>query len=186
MGLARAELIIHPVRLRILQTLAGEKLTTQDLGERLPDIPQSSLYRHLRLLRRGGVVEVVEKRLVNGIEEKIYAITGNIRLEQDEMDGLSSADHLRYFTTYVLVLIRGFDAYLAASESADGQINMQADYAGYTELAFYASSDELQQFQQTLHAALLPLLHNEAAADRRRHKIAVITHPTGDDRERAT
>jgi DNA-binding transcriptional ArsR family regulator len=79
--LMRVDLLIHPIRLRIIQALGQDRLTTQELAERLPEVPLSSLYRHLQLLRRGDVLDVVEERLVNGIEEKVYAVTGRTHLE---------------------------------------------------------------------------------------------------------
>ncbi len=184
MALTRAELIIHPVRLRIIQTLGQERLTTQELAERLPDVPQSSLYRHLRLLRQGRVVDVVEKRPVHGIEEKVYAIVGRAHLSQEDMAQLSVEEHLSFFATYVVSLLQAYAAYLETSADEDGRVDMAADFAGYTEINYFATEAELQQFQQALHAALLPLITNEENEGRRRYRMALIAHPTGDKRGR--
>lgn len=180
MALTRAELIIHPVRLRIIQALGQERLTTQELAERLPDVPQSSLYRHLRLLRQGEVVDVVEKRLVHGIEEKVYAVIGRAHLSQEDMAQLTVEEHLSYFATYVVSLLQAYASYLEANADEHGHVDMAADYAGYTEINFYADEQELQQFQQALHAALLPLITNQETEGRRRYRMALIAHLTGD------
>lgn len=186
MALTRAELIIHPVRLRIIRALGRERLTTQELAERLPDVPQSSLYRHLRLLRQGEVVDVVEARLVNGIQEKVYAVTGRTHLSQEEMAQLSVDEHLTTFTTYVVSLLQAFASYLAASADEDGRVDMAADFAGYTEVVFYADDLELQQFQQALNVALLPFIENKPTEGRRRYRMAIIAHPTGEHHGRAS
>ena len=70
MDLDKVELIIHPVRLRIMQAMGAEKLTTQEIAERLPDVPKSSLYRHLKLLLEGEMIGLAETRLVHGIQER--------------------------------------------------------------------------------------------------------------------
>lgn len=60
----------HPVRLKVLQILAGEETCVCDLI-RLIDIEQSNLSQHLKVLRKHGVVETrrdgsrVLYRLVN-------------------------------------------------------------------------------------------------------------------------
>ena len=44
----QADLLAHPVRLRIILALSqNEEMTAQQLGEALTDIPQATLYRHL-------------------------------------------------------------------------------------------------------------------------------------------
>jgi hypothetical protein len=182
----RVDLLIHPVRLRIIQALGRERLTTQELAERLPEVPVSSLYRHLQLLRRGDVLEVVETRLVNGIGEKVYAVTGRTHLSQEEMADLDAEEHLKYFATYLLSVLQGFSAYVAGAEDRDGTVNLAADYAGYTEVTFHADEAELHAFQAAMNKALLPLIENEASPERRRYRLAIIAHPTGDRHGRHT
>src|SRR5215831_1697445 len=62
-----ADLLLHPVRLRILQTFLGDRtLTTSDLQAELPDVPPASLYRHVGKLVDAGVLAVVSERRVRG------------------------------------------------------------------------------------------------------------------------
>jgi hypothetical protein len=157
------------------------RLTTQELAERLPEVPLSSLYRHLQLLRRGEVLDVVETRLVNGIEEKVYAVTGRTHLGPEEMAHLSGDEHVKYFATYLLTPVAGLCATTSQSaEDEDGLVDLAADYAGYTEVILYADEAELQAFQAALNKVLLPLVQNEASGERRRYRMAIIAHPTGD------
>ena len=58
--MASADLLLHPVRLRIVQAFLGDRaLTTAELGTELPDVPPASLYRHVGVLVEGGVLAVV-------------------------------------------------------------------------------------------------------------------------------
>lgn len=167
------DLIIHPVRTRIIQALGTEQLTTQQIGERLPDIPQSSLYRHLRKLREGGVVVVTDTEPVRGVEERTYGVAG-ATLGPESVASLSAEDHLRLFTTYILTLPPAFANYLArAGEPPD----LVTDRVGYHELSFYASAEELDAFAATINQALQVLLQNAPTPDRVRRKFITITHP---------
>lgn len=176
------------MRLRILQTLTAEELSTQQIAERLPDVPTSTIYRHLKLLLEGSVVEVAETRLVHGIQEKVFRLAETPRLDQEAMADLDADAHLGYFTTYLLTVLQDFADYLATAEERGGVIDMAADYTGYTEALFYASGEELDRLNQTLNEALRPLLANRPGGGRRKHKLAIIAHPVrgaeeGEDRE---
>ncbi|MCP4428431.1 MAG: helix-turn-helix domain-containing protein, partial [Chloroflexi bacterium] len=85
MGLRKADLIIHPIRFRILQTLAAETLTTQEIAERLPGTPKSSIYRHLKTLLAGEAITVAETRSVKGIQEKVYRLAQRPYLGPDDL-----------------------------------------------------------------------------------------------------
>ena len=51
--MASADLLLHPVRLRIVQAFLGDRaLTTSDLAAELADVPPASLYTSL-FVRRG-------------------------------------------------------------------------------------------------------------------------------------
>ena len=46
----KTDIILHPVRMRILQNLATRNLTPLQLAEELVNVPQATLYRHLNKL----------------------------------------------------------------------------------------------------------------------------------------
>lgn len=177
MSAKKVDLIIHPVRFRILQILTTEKLTTQEIAGWLSDIPKSSIYRHLKKLLDAELVSVAETRLVKGIQEKTYQLAQRPYLSADDMAGLMADDHLRYFTTYLLTVLRGFADYLTTAESDGGEIDLLADRVGYTEVRFFANNSEFDEFQATINEAVLKLMNNEEGNGRRKHKIALITHP---------
>lgn len=180
MSFPKADLIMHPVRFRLLQSLADVELTTQELADRLPDVPKSSIYRHVRLLLEGDMVAIAETQLVNGIQEKRYRLAQPAYLSADDLAGLTAADHVRLFTTYALTLLRGFGAYAYESERARGQVDMLQDRAGYTETAVYATLEELNALHQQLNAAILSLAQHGPAPGRRQYKFAIVTHPLVD------
>ena len=175
MSLSKSDLILHPVRFRILQTIAADSLTTQEIDDRLPDVPKSSLYRHLRMLLKGEMVEVAETRLVNGIQEKVYRLAQRPYLSAEDVTGMTAEEHLRTFTNYVMTLLHGFTEYL---DEAGEMPDLLADRVGYTEVNFWANDAEMDQFQAALNEAILPFVQQEQGGNgRRRRKVALVIHP---------
>ena len=98
----KAALVIHPVRMRILGLLAGQRMTTKQLSEALPDVPQATLYRQIKTLLKGRALEVVEERTVNGITESTYAtVSVAARFDRKEFAAIPAEDHLRYFGVFL-------------------------------------------------------------------------------------
>src|SRR5262245_3622859 len=108
------DLLLHPVRLRIVHALSGGRTgTTSDLCARLPDVSKASGYRHVGLLVEGGVLEVAGEERVRGAVERRY----RLRRERAAIDAaaaasMSLADHRRGFAAAVAGLVAEFNAYL--------------------------------------------------------------------------
>jgi DNA-binding transcriptional ArsR family regulator len=171
---ARADLILHPVRMRLLVTLARRQLTARQLSELLPDVPQATLYHHLGILTRAGLLRVVSERQVRGTIEKLYALADdNASLGLADLANASRDDHLRYFTIFVTTLLGDFARYL----QQDAPIDLFADGAGYRETPLYLSDEELAQAAAAVNQALLPFLSHQPAPHRRRRLLATIIFP---------
>src|SRR5687767_1554403 len=111
--LTNADLIAHPVRLRIIMTVAGERMTTQQIAAVLSDVPQASLYRHIHRLAAAGVLKVVEEIPVRGTVEKVYALAeGAGHLDEAEVARAAPEDHLRYFSVFFASLLSWLRSYL--------------------------------------------------------------------------
>jgi energy-coupling factor transporter ATP-binding protein EcfA2 len=73
------------------------------------------------------------------------------------MAQLGGDEHVKYFATYLLTLLQGYAGYIRSAQDEDGLVDLAADYAGYTEVIFYADEEELQALsgraQQGISAA---------------------------------
>lgn len=174
----RADLILHPIRVRILVEISSQRMTAQQLVRLLPDVPQATLYRHLNTLVKGGILQVVEERPVRGTLEKVYALhQQHASLGPDELAAMSKDDHMRYFTAYVASLLADFARYLDSGE----QVDLARDGVTYSKGIFYLSDDEYQTLIARFTEAMLPVINNQPGAGRRRRLIANIMMPsTGD------
>jgi DNA-binding transcriptional ArsR family regulator len=108
----KSELVIHPVRLRILGALAARPMTTKQLASVLLDVPQATLYRQVHVLLEGGALKVVGQRPVNGIVESTYAtIEGVARFDRAEFAAILPEDHMRFFGVFLGVQMSDVQGY---------------------------------------------------------------------------
>ncbi|MGW0436657.1 helix-turn-helix domain-containing protein [Micromonospora sp. NPDC003197] len=168
-----ADLVLHPVRIRILRAVAGGQLTTHDLVELLPDIPQATLYRHLATLVNAALLDVVEERKVRGAVERVYALPEQgSALDASTLATATAEEHERYFTAFVSSLLSEFSRYLARE-----RIDFAADGVGYHQLVMHLTDAELGQFAAGLNALIQPLLANEPGNGRVPRLLATILLP---------
>lgn len=178
MPTTKADLILHPLRMRIIMAIAGKQMTAQKLAAALPDIAQATLYRHINKLAKGGVLAVVEERPVRGTLEKIYSLSeGGSFLNPEDIAGFSKDDHMRLFTSFIAVLLGEFSQYLNSKDDTD----FVADGVGYTKLMFYLSDEELLTIGQKMREVLGPLLENPPAPERKRRVFTTIVLPAPDE-----
>ena len=177
MPLAKADLILHPIRMRILAALAGRQQTAQQLARVLHDVPQATLYRHINLLAQHDILTIVEARQVRGTVEKVYSLdTDAARLGKEDARDVSNDDHLRYFTAFVISLLGDFSRYIEQQENFD----FVADCITYNKGVLHLSDAELQQVQEEVRAVLLPRLNNTPSPERRARIFALMLLPSTD------
>jgi len=149
-----ADLLLHPVRLRIVQAFLGDRtLTTTELRAELPDVPAATLYRHVGVLAGAGVLTVVGERRVRGAAERSYRlVTGAASVDAAEAAGMPVEAHRRAFATFVAALLADFDRY---ADSADGaRLDLARDGVGYRQLALWLSDEEFADLVTDLRAVL--------------------------------
>ncbi|MBS4201025.1 helix-turn-helix domain-containing protein [Bacillus sp. FJAT-49732] len=168
---SKADVILHPVRMRIIQTLInGRKLTVQQIGEKLHDIPQATLYRHLNKLLQAKVIEVVEENPIRGAVEKVYALPEQAgSISPEEISKWTKEEHMDSFMKFISVVLADFERYVSQKE-----FDMQKDGAGYRQISFYATDEEYLEFLQTLSSAAVKLLQNEEGENRRKRTFTTI------------
>jgi DNA-binding transcriptional ArsR family regulator len=171
------ELLVHPVRLRIVHAMSGGRaLTTTQLCARLPDVPKTTLYRHVGLLADGGILEVDGEQRVRGIVERRYRLDrARAVIDADTAASASLDDHRHAFATAMAALIAEFNAYLDR-EHADPF----ADSVGYRQHTIWLSDDERAAMISGMRSAIVPQLHNEPSPDRTQHLLSPILFPIED------
>ena len=175
--MASADLLLHPVRLRIVQAFLGDRaLTTTQLRAELPDVPAGSLYRHVARLVDGGVLAVVSERRVRGALERTYVLrTAAAHLGPDEVAKMTPDEHRQAFLAFVAGLIGDADRYLAR-----GNIDPVRDGASYNLAAMWLDDAEFAGFVRELVAVVQPRLANPPKPGRTRRIFATVLLPATD------
>lgn len=176
MPLKKAELILHPVRMRIIQELVGGKrLTAQQLLDRLKDVPQATLYRQLKKLTDAGVLLVADEIPVRGTWEKVYMLPEKgAEFSDEELKQASAEDHLTMFMHFVSSLIGGYGRYLRQPDA-----DLFKDGVSYRQIALYLTDEEHVQLLRSIWDLLKKAMNNEPNEQRRRRLISVIGFPDG-------
>lgn len=166
-----ADVLLHPVRLRIWQAFLGDRaLTTSDLRAELPDIPHASLYRNVGVLVRSGVLSVASERRIRGAVERTYVLRpAASTITDNELAGMTPEEHRAAFMAYVAGLLGDFDRYIARED-----INLRRDGVGYQLAAMWLDDSEFQDFIRDLVAVLQPRLANAPNPGRTRRLLGTV------------
>jgi len=183
--MASADLLLHPVRLRIIRAFLGDRaLTTSQLAAELDDVPAGSLYRHVALLTREGVLQVVAERRVRGAVERTYTLRLlAAQIQPGEAAAMTAEQHMQAFTAYVAGMLADADRYLAS-----GPVDPVRDGASYRMAAMWLTDAEFAEFILDLVAVVQPRLANAPGKGRRRRVFYTVSLPeprpaVGGDRE---
>jgi hypothetical protein len=168
------ELILHPVRLRIVQAfLGGRELTTAEVSAELPDLPNAGLYRHVALLARSGVLRVVSERQVRGAVERRYALRlDRAWLGPKQLATLTRDENAQVFATFTAGLLSDYERYLAS-----GKPDLARDGVSYSMNAMWLSDNELKEFLHDLAGVIAPRAKLGPARGRRRRLTASVFMP---------
>lgn len=169
----KLDLILHPVRLRILLALVGTEQTASHLARALSDIPLSSLYRHLQKLIAAGLIEIVAQRQVRGAVEKTLRVANDAAvIDLTDLKRMSTNDYRQTALVFTTQLLHDFERYLQRPG-----FDLQQDLAGLRQATLYATDAEWVTALTAMQAALLPLLSNGPGAGRVARRMATITFP---------
>ncbi|MCD5345891.1 helix-turn-helix domain-containing protein [Agromyces sp. H3Y2-19a] len=147
-----ADVVMHPVRLRIVQQLGeGRRVTTSDLRDALPDVAQATLYRHIAALVDAGIVAVVDERRVRGAVERTFALGDRMaHVDHDELREMGERELQQSFLTFLAHLGEDFDR---ASAGADFR-----EFLGFGQVRLHVGTDDLSRIQAGLGELLAPYL----------------------------
>jgi len=175
------ELLLHPIRLRIVHALSGgQTLTTSQLHARMPDVSKATMYRQVSLLVEGGLLEVESEQRVGGTIERSYRLRGpSAVISADMVASASLEDYRRAFATAMAALLGEFNAYLGR-----GHADPIADAVGFRQHALWLSPQERDELIGELRQAIVPRLNNEPAPGRRQHLLSPILFPIEDEPSR--
>ncbi|MGK4909106.1 helix-turn-helix domain-containing protein [Streptomyces albus] len=172
--MATANLLLHPVRMRILQTLVGAgELTTAQLRERLPDVSPATMYRHVATLTKAGIIEVVQERPVRGTVERSYRVRQDEALVDEEARAaMTKEDHRQAVTVFTGALMDGFERYLSRDDADPPREGVL-----YRQGAVWATPGEFAELVEELEALVARRTAHTPGDGRIRHIISLALVP---------
>lgn len=180
MSNSRVDLILHPIRARIIVEVSGRKITVKELADHMPDIPMTTLYRHINALTEGGILAVVEENQVRGTVERVYALDREATdITPEELSQMSKADYEQLFTLFVTSLLGDFLRYLDSHEPEN--IDLVADGLKFGKVKLHLTEAEFEALQHQVYGAIESVVSNEPSPDRKPRIASVTFIPTGNE-----
>ncbi|MEY9970530.1 DNA-binding transcriptional ArsR family regulator [Lysinibacillus sp. RC46] len=151
----KAEVLMHPVRMKILQALMHDKeegLSTLEMISIIKDVPQATLYRHIQILMDENIIKIVKERKVRSVTEKFYALNeGAEKLSQEDWTQLTIKQKLNYVSNYQLALLSQYQNYL---NSLDEEERL-ADLATFSFIDLTLTTNQFMSFENELNDLIL-------------------------------
>lgn len=168
------EHLTKPIRTRIFFEIYSEgEMTTKQLLEKFADVPQPTLYRHVKALLDAEIIKVVGEKRIRGAVEKTYSV--NVDFGSDierivlENDG---AGYFQLFSQFMLGVMGEFKVY---SEVKD--IDIVQDASAFTTAPIYATTEEIHEALEKIGAVIMPLVQNEPTPERKLRSLCLILTP---------
>jgi predicted ArsR family transcriptional regulator len=171
---SKADLILHPVRMRIIQSLiGGAKRTTQEISEIMHDIPQATMYRHLNKLLKSKLIQVVEQKQVRGGVEKVYILAAHgADISANDLKAMNSEDHMELFMKFVAIMIGDYGKYLQQE-----QYDLEKDGVSFRQVQLNLTDEEYMKLLLDMRAHMQQHIGNEPSEERRKRVISTIVIP---------
>ncbi|MCM3768794.1 helix-turn-helix domain-containing protein [Neobacillus niacini] len=171
---SKVDVILHPVRMRIIQNLINQQLTSQQMKEMLPDIPQASLYRNIKKLVESEVIHVVDEIPIRGTVEKVYSVhdPNLLTISPDEMNKMSKEEHMGFFIKFIANLMGEYERYLSKE-----QIDLLADGVSFRQTSLFLTDEEFVEFINDLRMVYAKAAQNKPEKGRRKRTVATIMIP---------
>lgn len=172
--MASADLLLHPVRLRIVQAFLGDRaLTTAQLAHELGDVPPASLYRHVAQLTKAGVLQIAAERRVRAVIERTYVLRLQAaQIQPAELAAMTPDQHLAVFMAYAAGMLADVERYLMT-----GTPDPIADGARYRIAGMWLTDAEYTDFVRDLSAVFVPRLAHAPGNRRRRRTVYTVIIP---------
>lgn len=172
MAASKASLINHPIRARLILTLMERALTTQQIAALLPDIPRTSLYRHIRELAEADVLMVVSETRIRGAVERTYAVRpGSTILSPEDVANAGHEEYFNLVTGFLGGVTDVYQAYLARREEG---LPLEVLVRVFS---LNLTTDEFQTLKRQLLDVLKPWEGNAPSPERRRRIIGLLGVP---------
>ena len=163
-----AEVVMNPIRQRIFQYfLLHETGTVKELKKALSDIPNASLYRHIKILADHSILIVVGENRIRGTVESVYRLNKDALATEDESGNTVQMS--------LLSICASFARYFAG-----GNADPKRDMLLLTNCTLLLTDEEFSGFLSEINEIALRYMKVEATEGSKTRQITLISAPTNE------
>ena len=161
-----AEVVMNPVRQRIFQYfLLHETGTVKEVKKALPDIPNASLYRHIKILADHSILMVVGENRIRGTVESVYQLNKDALAAEDESGNTVQMALLRICASF-------------AKYFSGGNADPKKDMLLFTNCTLVLTDEEFSGFLSEINDVAVKYMRKEAVEGSKTRQITLISAPT--------
>jgi len=165
------EVMLNPVRMRIIQELAtSQSMTTTKLCEKISDVPRTTIYRHINILLDNNILSIVSEKKIRGSLERTLALNIGEITKHNTLENASQNALAFLMNRYVR-----FHNYFSGENSSPA-----IDKIFLNNTVLMMDDNEYDQFLSELRV-LLRKYSFEAANGRKARDISIISSPAWED-----
>lgn len=159
---------MNPIRQRIFQYfLLHETGTVKDLKKALSDIPNASLYRHIKILADHSILIVVGENRIRGTVESVYRLNKDALATEDESGNAVQMS--------LLSICASFARYFAG-----GNADPKRDMLLLTNCTLLLTDEEFSGFLSEINEIALRYMKVETTEGSKTRQITLISAPTNE------
>ena len=163
-----AEVVMNPIRQRIFQYfLLHETGTVKELKKALSDIPNASLYRHIKILVDHSILIVVGENRIRGTVESVYRLNKDALATEDESGNAVQMS--------LLSICASFARYFAG-----GKADPKRDMLLLTNCTLLLTDEEFSGFLSEINEIALRYMKVETTEGSKTRQITLISAPTNE------
>ena len=163
-----AEVVMNPIRQRIFQYfLLHETGTVKELKKALSDIPNASLYRHIKILADHSILIVVGENRIRGTVESVYRLNKDALATEDESGNTVQMS--------LLSICASFARYFAG-----GNADPKRDMLLLTNCTLLLTDEEFSGFLSEINEITLRYMKAETTEGSKTRQITLISAPTNE------
>lgn len=174
----KADVIINPIRLRIIQYAAhNTPVTVAQIAEAMPDISKATLYRHVRVLVDNEILIVVGQEKIRGTFEQSYSLN----LQKINSNGRESTVEMQALVYSMLgKLMEDFRQYFSTDTANPVEDRL---FVGVNTLSL--DNDSFDDFVQDIYAIVEKYSHSPADKSGKVRLITFVSSPASGENDMA-
>lgn len=160
--------------MRIIQHLSTLKtITAGELVTFMPDVPRTTLYRHINTLQKANILMVAKENRVRGTVEKVYALNIEMLTNENSIENAT-----RNAFGFLMKLYADFEQYFKSKD-----VDPSRDKLFLNNTVLLLSDNEYDNFLGELQNLMLKHISNQPSPDRKARSLSLISAPTTNDKK---